>query len=126
MKKAFISICFLLLAASGFSQNTGKFEVLEAELYKEHVSPVPPQFVDVRTPREFEEGHIKGAENIDCLEKSFLSKMEKFDRNKPLYIYCRSGNRSGKAAAQLIDMGFSKVIDLQGGYKAWEKIEKKN
>ena len=49
--------------------------------------------------------------------------MQKFDKDEPLYIYCRSGNRSSKAAAQLTEAGFKKIIDLKGGYKAWKNLE---
>lgn len=125
-KKMLITFCFLLLTVAGFAQNSGEVEVLRAKVYQKQVSSAPQQFVDVRTPQEYKEGHIKGAENIDFLKENFLSKMDKFDRNEPLYIYCRSGNRSSKAAAQLTDMGFKQIIDLDGGYKAWEKIEEEN
>jgi rhodanese-related sulfurtransferase len=79
------------------------------------------QLVDVRTPEEFNEGHIKNAGNIDFYESDFLTQMNKLDKNKPLYIYCRSGGRSGKAAIQLKEQGFTEVYDLQGGILDWGK-----
>ena len=47
--------------------------------------------------------------------------MSKLDKSKELYIYCRSGNRSGKAAKKLGKMGFAKVYDLEGGIINWNK-----
>ena len=123
MKKITAIFCLMFITSVGFSQDSAGIEVLEPEVYQLHVEGSPEQFVDVRTAKEFGQGHIEGAENIDFLEEGFLSKMQKFDKDKPLYIYCRSGNRSSKAAAQLTEAGFKKIIDLKGGYKAWKNLE---
>lgn len=77
------------------------------------------QLIDVRTPKEFAEGHLKGARMINFYDKDFLDQMSKLDKKKELYIYCRSGNRSGQAAEKLKNIGFTKVYDLQGGIKKW-------
>lgn len=78
------------------------------------------QLVDVRTSQEYRKGHLAKAQNIDYYQKSkFDEEFGKLDRSKPLYIYCRSGHRSRKAAARLINMGFSLIIDLKGGIKNW-------
>ena len=50
-----------------------------------------------------------------------MDQMSKFDKNKEIYVYCRSGKRSGKAAAKLKEQGFTKIYDLQGGILNWEK-----
>ena len=81
------------------------------------------QLVDVRTPEEFAEGHLENALNIDFLESDFITEVEKLDLKKPIYIYCRSGKRSGRAALVLKDVGFSEIYDLQGGFLNWEKNE---
>ncbi len=47
--------------------------------------------------------------------------MNKLNKDEPLYIYCRSGNRSGKAASKLKELGFKEVYDLQGGVLDWKK-----
>ncbi len=79
------------------------------------------QLVDVRTPKEHADGHVKGSQNINFFDADFIEQMSKFDKDKELYIYCRSGNRSGKAAKQLEAAGFNKIFDLQGGMKNWNK-----
>ena len=79
------------------------------------------QLIDVRTPQEFAEGHLEGAVLIDYMGADFMNKMSKLDKTKDLYIYCRSGNRSGKAARKLESMGFSKVYDLKGGILNWNQ-----
>lgn len=79
------------------------------------------QLIDVRTPKEYTDGHIKDATNINFYDDDFITQMSKLDKDKDLYIYCRSGGRSGKAAKQLEAAGFTKVYDLQGGMKNWNK-----
>ncbi len=78
------------------------------------------QLIDCRTPDEFAQGHLKGAVLINYYDKDFLIQMSKLDKNKDLYIYCRSGNRSGKAAQKMEDLGFTNVFDLQGGINNWK------
>jgi len=79
------------------------------------------QLVDVRTPKEYKEGHITNAKNINFFDDDFLTQMDVLDKNKALYIYCRSGNRSGKAASKLIALGFIEIYDLKGGFLDWQK-----
>jgi len=76
--------------------------------------------VDVRTPEEFAEGYIEGAKNINFHDADFEAQMLQFDKEKPLYIYCRSGARSSKAAEQLQGMGFKEIYDIDGGILNWE------
>lgn len=83
------------------------------------------QLIDVRTPKEFNEGHINKAKNIDFFDTNFLAKMSELNKDAPLYIYCRSGNRSGKAAAKLKELGFKEVYDLKGGVLDWKKNDLK-
>ena len=65
--------------------------------------------IDVRTPAEFAGGHLDGAVNIDIQSPDFASQIDGLDRNGSYVVYCRSGNRSGMAMAQMLDMGFTDV-----------------
>ncbi len=81
------------------------------------------QLIDVRRPEEYAEAHIKNASNINFYDADFIEKMtQNLDKSKPVYLYCRSGGRSGKAAAQLSELGF-KVYDLEGGILDWKSKE---
>jgi len=80
--------------------------------------------VDVRTPEEFAEGHLKGAVNINFKKRTFPDYINAIAKDKPVAIYCRSGNRSGKAALIMQSLGFKEVIDLASGYKGWVAAEK--
>lgn len=94
--------------------------VLKKEDFKKAIENKDIQFVDVRTPEEYEEGHIGNAENMDYLGDDFEDGIQKYDKNQPIYIYCRSGNRSGKASKIMKELGFTKIYDLKGGYLDWE------
>ncbi len=77
--------------------------------------------VDVRSPEEYGAGHGATAININFFDADFVQQAaEKLDKEAPVYIYCASGNRSGKAKNMLAEAGFTKVYNLTGaGYKQW-------
>lgn len=79
------------------------------------------QLVDVRTPEEYAEGHIEDSELIDVKSDDFSEKIQHLDKDQPVYVYCRSGKRSQKAAEIMKELGFKEIIDLDGGYEAWSE-----
>ncbi|TXK50495.1 rhodanese-like domain-containing protein [Pontibacter qinzhouensis] len=90
---------------------------LTATAYKEqHAKKKNTVLVDVRTSAEFEEGHLQGAQNADFLSKEFEQQMQHWDKNKTYYLYCASGNRSGKAAKLMEEAGFKHIYNI-GGFK---------
>ena len=95
-------------------------EKITAIDFKNKIESENVQLIDVRTPKEYKEGHIKNAENIDFYDTNFYTQMNMLNKDKPLYIYCRSGGRSGKAATKLSEAGFSLVYDLKDGFLGWE------
>ncbi len=82
------------------------------------------QLVDVRTPEEYREGHIKNSLNINVQGSTFEAEVAKLDKKKPVMVYCRSGRRSASAQSKLIDMGFAEVINLNGGISEWQSAGK--
>ena len=76
--------------------------------------------LDVRTPEEFAAGHLEGALNIDWFREDFLSAIDSLPANKTLFLYCKKGGRSSKAAHLLDSLGY-KTMELTGGYDAWVK-----
>ncbi len=102
------------------AQKAENIKILSIEEFKTAVAQKGIQLVDVRTSREYKAGHIKNALNIDFFNATqFKSAFEKMDTSKPVYLYCRSGSRSQKAARRLSEMGFIQIYDLKGGYLAW-------
>lgn len=83
------------------------------------------QLIDVREPNEFENGHILGARNIPLSQMKM--RMKEIRPDKPVYLYCQSGTRSGRAAQTLYKKGYKDLSHLQGGFKKWSgKIKTKN
>ena len=77
------------------------------------------EIIDVRTPEEFAEGHLPGADLIDISAADFDSRIEALDRSATYFVYCRSDNRSGQATALMADLGFESIYELEGGTVAW-------
>ena len=75
--------------------------------------------IDIRTPEEFYSGHIEGSKLINFYDKNFMNEMNKLDKNSEIYIYCRSGRRSGIAAENMKKNGFLHVYNLEKGIKSW-------
>lgn len=76
--------------------------------------------LDVRTPGEIARGKLAGASVIDFNAPKFEQKVSLIARDKPVFVYCASGNRSGQAAALMSRLGFAKVYNLTGGIGAWK------
>lgn len=78
------------------------------------------EVIDVRTPEEFAAGHIEGAVNLDIASPDFVAQIENLDTAGEYAVYCRSGNRSGVATAQMADAGLTSIVDLGGGIVVWQ------
>jgi len=138
MKKIFLTLLSaVLLSTTIQAQETQKktvqtqenkpvIETVNVKTFKELLQNQKGKVVllDVRTAQEYEQGHIENAKNIDVLQNDFVQKIERLDKNTPVYVYCRSGHRSMKAAQILKEHGFTKVYNLAGGYIAWSKENK--
>ncbi|MCG1034802.1 rhodanese-like domain-containing protein [Polaribacter sp. DS7-9] len=93
---------------------------LKILLSKENV-----QLLDVRTPIETKFGYIESALFINYFNSDFVEQaVNKLDKEKPVYVYCRSGKRSAKASKLLKEKGFN-VFDVLGGYNQWTKENQK-
>ena len=84
----------------------------------------PPQgmvIVDVRTPAEFREGHIAGAVNMDFFGASFDSQILTLPKDKPILLYCRTGNRSAGAYDTMTKEGLTNILHMNQGITAWQQ-----
>lgn len=75
--------------------------------------------IDVRTKMEHIQQRIPNSLLLDIMHPHFASELEKLDKSKNYYVYCRSGNRSWHAARQMVGMGFSNVYNLEPGIIGW-------
>lgn len=115
-------LSFIIIAAFtlGVNAQNSKHQILDKATYQDSLVQPNATLIDVRTFEEYESGHLDKAQNIDFLnEELFITEIEKFDKSQPIYIYCRSGNRSGKAATLMQELGFQTIYDLEGGYLNW-------
>lgn len=105
----------------GNDKSGGKLETVSTTAFDKGLKNGDVQILDVRTPEEYAEGHIKGAVNIDVYESDFqAAASDSLSVEKPVYVYCRSGRRSLMAGEMLAKEGYN-VVDLDGGIIAWEK-----
>lgn len=78
-------------------------------------------YLDVRTPGEVARGHLPNVSVIDINDPSFTQKLGLMQKEKPIFVYCASGGRSGAAAETMVRMGFAEVYDLEGGIGSWAR-----
>jgi rhodanese-related sulfurtransferase len=122
MKKYIVLVLAILSISFLFGQAGEKgTHTVDVGQFKEYTKLEKKEIIDVRTPNEFDQGHIEGAKNIDYFSKSFKSELEKLDKSVPVYVYCRSGGRSAKAMQIMKEIGFVSVYNLQGGFLAWSQ-----
>ena len=70
--------------------------------------------IDVRTPEEFADGHLAGAEMIDIQAGDFADRIAELDPDATTVVYCRTGNRSASAVAIMAEQGFTDLYDAGG------------
>lgn len=117
-----IAIVFFL-AFRGIKRNTA-FQNIDVNAFAKKMNTSEVAILDVRTPEEFNNGHISGAINIDVKASDFKEKIRSLDKNKSYLVYCRSGVRSVTACNILNESGFSNLSNLLGGYNAWSASRK--
>ena len=110
------SICILMLACNTVlaQQADGQQPVAEPAVY----------WIDVRTPEEYREGHVEGAHNIEYQDIIVGAKTLGVTPSDRVYLYCRSGRRSGAALESLKSQGYTQAINL-GGLSDAEAYRKK-
>jgi len=117
MKKLIALIGSILLLA-GCSSSSSAIDLSVTE-FSSKVAEAGVITLDVRTPGEFAEGHIEGAQLIDFQSGNFENEISSLDKNATYAVYCRSGNRSGQAVKVMHDAGFHNVYNLNGGVIDW-------
>jgi thioredoxin len=96
-------------------------QTIDVTSYSKKIQAAPKaQILDVRTPEEYSAGHIENSDNVDWLGNNFVALTDKYDKTKPVFVYCKSGGRSLKASQKLAELGFTTVYNLDGGMLKWE------
>ena len=91
------------------------------KLIKERAGKADFVILDVRTPGEFAEGHIKGAVNLDVQSPTFEKGLRALDRKKSYLVYCRTGNRSRRAILTMEAQGFRSIFHMNEGIVMWKQ-----
>ena len=113
-----VFISFLFISCQG--QPSKKIQVIDVKAYAEKLKATTnPQLLDVRTPEEFAVEHLENATNVNWNGNDFETKASKYDKTKPIFVYCKVGGRSAQAANKLSEMGFTEIYNLDGGIMKW-------
>ena len=117
------SLFILMLSILGFmgctAQNGSSIDSKEAYGLIKADSNIA--ILDVRTAKEFADGHVAGAVNIDVNQADFAQKIDELDRSKTYIVYCRSGRRSSKAVGIMATKGFKNLYNVSDGFLGWNK-----
>ncbi len=115
---ALIAAGFMFLRLQGFGSGISSISSKDAKALKNDQG-ADVVFLDVRTTREVQQGKIKNSKNIDVMSSDFKQKVDRLDKSKTYVVYCRSGQRSMRAAKQMKALGFEKIFNLSGGFMRW-------
>jgi rhodanese-related sulfurtransferase len=113
-----LSSILFLIATFLYACNTSN-NVLDVTQFEQKLLDTNIVLIDVRTPQEYTQGHIEGALNIDFYGDNFESEVKAIDQSKTILVYCKSGNRSGKAVSIIAKSNFKNIYDLSGGITNW-------
>ncbi|NPA42433.1 MAG: rhodanese-like domain-containing protein [Chlorobi bacterium] len=119
--KRFLGVILTAVIFLTAFQQSGQIISVSADEFEQYIRQYgTDQLIDVRTPAEYREGHIRGAKLVNLYEPDFKQKLLalRLKKDKPVLVYCRSGNRSLVAARFLASQGY-KVINLKYGIKDW-------
>ena len=120
----FLAIMLITLSCTTAEKKDNASEnktvVLEPQEFKSKLLSTPDAvLIDVRTPEELSDGIIQGAVNIDFKDPQFTEKISALDKEKPYFVYCLSGKRSGDAVKQMEGAGFKDIYTLKDGIQHW-------
>lgn len=119
MKKGLLLIITFVLFLVGCTSNgTRSYENITTDEAKSMMTKKEVDILDVRTPEEYQEGHIPKAVNLPL--QDLENQVSTLDKNKTYVIVCRSGNRSGQASEILVSKGFSQIYNMEGGMLQWK------
>lgn len=121
MKNLLILIGSVLLL--GCSSNSQSFINLNPIEFQKAIEKEGGIILDVRTPHEVSSGAIENASTIDIYDQDFERKISKIQKDKTVFVYCKSGGRSSQAAKLLVKSGQAKVVNLSGGIMAWQATQ---
>jgi len=123
MKKIYSLLLLVLVFASCQAQEK-KPQLVSSEAFESKIESGKVQLIDVRTPKEFKQGHLKNAKNIHLYDQDFGTQIDKLDKKETVYVYCKAGGRSAEAVEIMQNHGFENIVELDGGTDSWTESGK--
>ena len=120
MSKSFFILMLSILGFMGCTAQNGS-SIDSKEAYGLIKADSNIAILDVRTAKEFADGHVAGAVNIDVNQTDFAQKIDQLDRSKTYIVYCRLGRRSRKAVGIMAAKGFKNLYNVSDGFVGWNK-----
>lgn len=104
-----------LFVAQACAQSETNSTRINAEQFQERVEEAPGVIIDVRTQKEYNQGHLAKVDHqLNLLNGEFEASLDSLDKEKTYYLYCRTGNRSGQATELMEKNGFKNVYNIGG------------
>lgn len=119
-----LGLAFLVMIVWALNTSSASSLLNSKDFISKYKSSPNAILIDVRTPAEFNSGHIPDAINIDYENSNFKDEVKKLDPSKEYFVYCRSGNRSSKAIPIMNSAGINNTYDLSGGIVAAPELLK--
>ncbi len=111
-----LAVLYALLKILGFLSRLGIKQIAAKDLDQKKGMVL----LDVRTDKEYQQGHIPGAVHVPLADIG--DRVKKLKKDKEVVVYCESGNRSIWAIKRLMGMGYTNLVNLRGGYRAWKRF----
>ncbi len=115
------TLLFSLIAIVGLAQQAPKRNMAPAEAAALLKTQPTVVVLDVRTPGEYQTGHLANAVNVDFRSPDFARQLARLDKSKTYLVHCAVGGRSSRSVPKLDSLGIKKVVHLDGGLDAWQK-----
>ena len=121
MSKSFFILftAFLLNSCTSGQTKSGEAKLSAIEFSEIINATENAVIIDLRTPEEFEKGHIKNALNLNWDGTEFEQQLATLDKIQPIFVYCLSGGRSSDATNKMRKEGFENVVEMPGGMMEW-------
>lgn len=121
MKNTFLILFLAVLSLTSCARKSHVKQVTSSEASRLITENKHLIVLDVRTPEEFEAGHINGAININIKEPDAFSRIDKLDRNAEYLVHCRTNHRSKIAVDHMEEAGFKSLLQMSGGFHGWSQ-----
>jgi rhodanese-related sulfurtransferase len=123
---SFLLICMVFSFFTACSQNVKSISgvvLISPQEFQQKLSTEKGIIIDVRTPSEYNKGHLKNARLLNLFDDTFEQEIDKLDKKETYFVYCAVGGRSSEAAEMMKKKGFKLVYNMDGGFNKWNSLK---